>query len=252
VQGLVPITRVANQRSPHGRRRRRPARGDHHRQQLIRLGDRAAQLAEATAPAPSTSGHAGARRLALRRTRQQQVSSALFIRRPWRLFVARDGRIQSANLRAGDLLEFQPAAVVGASVLDVLGTSLGHVGSELPWRQTLETLLASPDVTRVGDVQHPATRRVIQWAAQPTRDEFGTTVGLTFTFQDVTRNRDLIRQLGYKSIQLEEANRRMEEASRAKEEFLANVSHEIPPVGDHRHDPRAGVKNTPIASSTRG
>ncbi len=202
--------------------------------QLIRdLGDKSVQLVDAKLRAEAALDQqvtlAREKLVLYERTRHQQVQLQRIFdsTSDGIIFVARDGRIESANRRAGELLDFQPAAVVGASVLDVLGTSLGHVGGERPWRQTLEGLLASPDSTRIGDVQHPATRRVIQWAAQPTRDEFGESVGLTFTFQDVTRNRDLIRQLGYKSIQLEEANRRMEEASRAKEEFLANVSHEI-------------------------
>jgi PAS domain S-box-containing protein len=225
---------IASVARPAERRNAQRAAAIRVAKQLIKdLGDQSAQLSDAKLRAEAALDQQATlarEKLALyERARQQQVQLQRIFdsTSDGIMFVALDGRIQSANLRAGDLLDFQPASIVGASVLDVLGTSLGHVGGERSWRQTLEGLLASPESTRVGDVQHPATRRVIQWAAQPTRDESGGPVGLTFTFQDVTRNRDLIRQLGYKSIQLEEANRRMEEASRAKEEFLANVSHEI-------------------------
>ena len=92
---------------------------------------------------------------------------------------------------------------------------------------TLKALLADPGPGAHGDLQQPATGRVFHWVAQPTRDTAGSTVGLTFTFQDVTPTRDLVRQLEDKSRLLDEARRKAEEANRAKGEFLANVTHEV-------------------------
>jgi signal transduction histidine kinase/CheY-like chemotaxis protein len=68
---------------------------------------------------------------------------------------------------------------------------------------------------------------VFHWIARPARDSEGGSPGLTFTLQDVTGTRDLVRQLEDKSRLLEDARARAEEASRAKGEFLANMTHEI-------------------------
>ena len=142
------------------------------------------------------------------------------------IFVSHDGRIVAANVRAGDVLGFDPAAVVGMEMSTVVSRlySIGDGDSFLP---TLHSLLDDPWAGGQGDLQQPATGRVLHWVAQPARDGAGGSAGLTFTFQDVTQGRDLLRQLEDKSRQLEEASRKSEDANRAKGEFLANVSHEI-------------------------
>jgi PAS domain S-box-containing protein len=142
------------------------------------------------------------------------------------IFVNHEGRILAANVRAGDLLGFDPAAVVGMEMARVVSRlySVGEGDSFLP---TLQSLLHDPWVGGQGDLQQPATGRVFHWVAQPARDGVGGSAGLTFTFQDVTRPRDLMRQLEDKSRLLEDARQKSEDANRAKGEFLANVSHEI-------------------------
>ena len=157
------------------------------------------------------------------RTRQQQIFNSTS---DGVLFMRRDGRIEAANVRAGDLLGFDPASVLGIELSRVVSRlySIGDGDSFLP---TLQTLLADPYAGGQGDLQQPSTGRVLHWVAQPARDAAGEISGLTFTVQDVTHQRDLLRQLEDKSKLLEDARVRSEDANRAKGEFLANMSHEV-------------------------
>jgi PAS domain S-box-containing protein len=142
------------------------------------------------------------------------------------IFMSHDGRIEAANLRAGDLLGFEPPAVMGMELARVVSRlyTVGEGDSFLP---RLQGLLADPWTGGQGDLQQPATGRVFHWVAQPARDGAGGSSGLTFTIQDVTRTRDLVHQLEDKSHLLDDARVKAEDANRAKGEFLANVSHEI-------------------------
>ena len=157
------------------------------------------------------------------RTRQQQIFNSTS---DGILFVRHDGRIEAANIRAGDLLGFDPESVIGVELARVVSRlySIGDGDSFLP---TLQTLLADPYAGGHGDLQQPSTGRVLHWVAEPARDAAGEISGLTFTLQDVTHQRDLLRQLEDKSKLLEDARLRAEGANRSKGEFLANVSHEV-------------------------
>jgi PAS domain S-box-containing protein len=158
--------------------------------------------------------------------REARLSQILHSTSDGIVFVGPDGRIEAANVRAGDLLGFDPQTVIGMDVMRILAR-LYSLGDGDSFGVTLKGLLADPGPGGHGDLQQPATGRVFHWVAQPTRDSGGGTVGLTFTFQDVTPTRDLVRQLEDKSRLLEETRRKAEEASRAKGEFLANVTHEV-------------------------
>jgi signal transduction histidine kinase/CheY-like chemotaxis protein/HPt (histidine-containing phosphotransfer) domain-containing protein len=158
--------------------------------------------------------------------REARLSQILHSTSDGIIFVGPDGRIEAANVRAGDLLEFDPQTVIGMDVMRIVAR-LYSLGDGDTFGVTLKALLADPGPGAHGDLQQPATGRVFHWVAQPTRDNRGSTVGLTFTFQDVTPTRDLVRQLEDKSRLLEDARRKAEEANRAKGEFLANVTHEV-------------------------
>jgi PAS domain S-box-containing protein len=157
------------------------------------------------------------------RARQQQIFNSTT---DGIIFVRRDGRVDAANVRAGDLLGFDPAKAIGAE-LSRLVSRLYSVGDGDSFLPTLQKLIEQPWGGGHGDLQQPATGRILHWTAQPARDVHGDVSGLTFTLQDVTAGRDLVRQLEDKSRLLEDARARAEDANRAKGEFLANISHEI-------------------------
>jgi PAS domain S-box-containing protein len=157
------------------------------------------------------------------RIRQQQIFDSTS---DGIIFVSRDGRIEAANVRAGELLGFEPSAVIGTELATLVSRlySVEDGGSFLP---TLHALIEDPWSAGQGDLQQPASNRILHWAAQPAHDPRGDIAGLTFTFRDVTRAHDLLRQLEDKSRLLEDARIKSDEANKAKGEFLANVSHEI-------------------------
>lgn len=157
------------------------------------------------------------------RSRQQQIFNSTS---DGIIFVRRDGRVEAANVRAGDLLGFDPVHVIGVE-LPRLVSRLYSVGDGDSFLPTLHSLLEDPTGAGQGDLQQPTSGRILHWSAQPARNPAGEVSGLTFTFQDVTGPRDLVRQLEDKSSLLEDARAKSEDANRAKGEFLANVSHEI-------------------------
>ena len=158
--------------------------------------------------------------------REARLSQILHSTSDGILFVGSDARVEAANVRAGDLLGFDPKSVIGTDVARIL-SRLYSLGDGNSFGLTLKSLLDDPAPGGHGDLQQPSTGRVFHWVAQPTRDAAGGTIGLTFTFQDVTPTRDLVRQLEDKTRLLDEARRKAEEANRAKGEFLANVTHEV-------------------------
>ena len=157
------------------------------------------------------------------RARQQQIFESTS---DGIIFVRRDGCIEAANVRAGELLVFEPSAVIGSELARHV-SRLYSVGDGHSFLPTLHTLIVDPGAGGQGELQQPATGRILHWNAQPAHDLEGEISGLTFTFRDVTRARDLLKQLEDKSRLLEDGRVKSDDANRAKGEFLANVSHEI-------------------------
>ena len=110
-----------------------------------------------------------ARLFAATEAREARLSQILHSTSDGIIFVGPDGRIEAANVRAGDLLGFDPTAVIGIDVMRILAR-LYSLGDGDSFGVTLKALLAQPGPGAQGDLQQPATGRVFHWVAQPTRD----------------------------------------------------------------------------------
>jgi GAF domain-containing protein/FixJ family two-component response regulator/two-component sensor histidine kinase len=131
------------------------------------------------------------------------------------VLLGRDGRVEAANRRAGELLGFDPGVVGGAGVSELLGDQVGAPGELERAVASLRLPVQDPDRGGAGDLEIARPlRRVLHWVGQPTKDALGATVGLTLTFQDVTEER---------------------EVSRMKSDFVSFVTHQL-------RTPLAGIK----------
>src|SRR3989442_620148 len=106
------------------------------------------------------------------------------------MFVTREGRIEAANRQAGDLLGTDAGAMIGGELLDLLDDRVAEAGSEDGLPLSLRTLFSHTEGGE-GDLALPRLKRVLHWVAQPTTEGGGRAVGLTITFQDVTRDREV-------------------------------------------------------------
>jgi signal transduction histidine kinase/DNA-binding response OmpR family regulator/putative methionine-R-sulfoxide reductase with GAF domain len=131
------------------------------------------------------------------------------------VLLAPEGRIEAANGQAGELLAFDPAAAGGLRLPALVAERFTVPAEARRARALMETLLQDPDRGGEGDLQVTTPlRRVLHWVAQPTKSAGGTTIGLTLTFQDVTRER---------------------EVAQMKSDFVSFVTHQL-------RTPLAGIK----------
>lgn len=100
------------------------------------------------------------------------------------ILLVREGVIETANRRAGELLRFDPAAG-GTPLLDVAGAR-GAARSAL---DALTAALAAGGAGGQGEIELPHGE-VLAWRARPTP---GARAELTFTMQDMTREREITR-----------------------------------------------------------
>ena len=118
------------------------------------------------------------------------------------------GRVVAFNRQAGELLGIAADAVVGRP-FPRLVESLGHsVSWDQPGARALVAVIASASpAASSGDLELRAPEaRTLGWRAAPMRDLLGAGVGVTITFNDVTRQREI---------------------DRMKTEFVSTVSHEL-------------------------
>jgi len=118
------------------------------------------------------------------------------------------GRIVAFNRQGGDLLGISPDDVIGRPFHRLVETLGPAVGWETPGGQALENVIAGgrPEAA-LGDLEVRAPEpRTLGWRAAPMRDLLGAAVGVTITFHDVTRQREI---------------------DRMKTEFVSTVSHEL-------------------------
>jgi signal transduction histidine kinase len=124
------------------------------------------------------------------------------------LVVDLGGRIVGFNRQGGELLGIVPDEVVGRSFQHLVEM----LGPAVAWEEgDGQALLAMVDSGRpaaaAGDLELRAPEpRTLGWQAAPMRDLLGETVGVTFTLNDVTRQREI---------------------DRMKTEFVSTVSHEL-------------------------
>ena len=109
------------------------------------------------------------------------------------LLLNRRGQVEKANRRAGELLAFNPAAIAGLGIADLLA---GHFRSGPDYLRAVDALRSvqdAPDKEAEGDLDLTAVARVLHWVARPTPGPSGRTDGFTVTLQDVTRDREIAR-----------------------------------------------------------
>jgi len=130
------------------------------------------------------------------------------------VLVSRSGRIEAANRRAGELLDFDPDEVLGLELGELVEGYRAAIPDYDRAFAALRSLTEEPDREAQGDLELRARKRVLHWVAQPTRSASGATVGSTLTFQDVTHER---------------------EVSQMKSDFVSFVTHQL-------RTPLAGIK----------
>ncbi len=107
------------------------------------------------------------------------------------VLLGRDGRVEAANRRSGELFGFEPPNVVGLPVSELMERYRSALSDFDRTRDALQALVAEPDRSAQGDLELRGGGAVLHWTAQPTRADSGETVGLTLTFHDVTHERQV-------------------------------------------------------------
>jgi GAF domain-containing protein/CheY-like chemotaxis protein len=118
------------------------------------------------------------------------------------------GRVVAFNRQGGDLLNIAADEVVGGPFQRLVEMLRPTVSWDQPGARGLLAVIASGRPAEAsGDLEVRAPEaRTLGWRAAPMRDLLGATVGVTITFNDVTRQREI---------------------DRMKTEFVSTVSHEL-------------------------
>jgi two-component system phosphate regulon sensor histidine kinase PhoR len=130
------------------------------------------------------------------------------------LLVGSDGRVETANRRAGDMLGLDAGDLVGAELTELLAGQRNEGAEYQRMFSALRSLVDDPEHGGAGDLELRALRRTLHWVSQPTKDGAGATCGFTLTFHDVTQER---------------------EVSRMKSDFVSFVTHQL-------RTPLAGIR----------
>lgn len=130
------------------------------------------------------------------------------------LLVAPDGRVETANRRAGDLLALKATDLVGNALTEVLAWHRAEGRDYERMFTALRPLVDGPEQGTEGDLELRALKRILHWVSQPTKDSAGEPCGFTLTFHDVTHER---------------------EVSQMKSDFVSFVTHQL-------RTPLAGIR----------
>jgi PAS domain S-box-containing protein len=123
------------------------------------------------------------------------------------LVIDLEERIVAFNRQGGELLGIAPDEVVGRPLRRLVEALSDAVAWEDTGGQALAGALERRADPAAGDLElRLPERRTLRWHTTPTRDLLGNTVGVTVTFRDVTREREI---------------------DRMKTEFVSTVSHEL-------------------------
>jgi signal transduction histidine kinase len=129
------------------------------------------------------------------------------------VLLALDGSVRSTNRRAAELFGL-PENRTGLTLDELLIRDFPDPAHHQRAVNVFRALLDDPGRGGEGELELSTQRAVLHWVAQPTVDAGGGTVGLTVTFQDLTRER---------------------EVSRMKSDFVSFVTHQL-------RTPLAGIR----------
>ena len=130
------------------------------------------------------------------------------------LLVSREGEIQAANRRAGELLGFDASSVIGVSLSQLAAGRRSSMPDHDRVFDELVAILQDPDHGGEGDLELQRSGRTVHWAGRPIKDTGGATIGFTLTLHDVTHERQV---------------------SQMKTDFVSFVTHQL-------RTPLAGIK----------
>lgn len=143
---------------------------------------------------------------------QQQLAQIFDSTSDGIILVAGSARVLRLNRRAGEILGFDVEQAVNRPLAELLDGANADPANADGVRALL-ALLQAPGDGAHGELQFARSGRAVQWSGQPVV-EGDCLVGLTLTFQDVTRERDV---------------------SRMKSDFVSFVAHQL-------RTPLSGIK----------
>ncbi|CUW41378.1 Putative signal transduction histidine kinase [Magnetospirillum sp. XM-1] len=127
-----------------------------------------------------------------------------------------NGRATFVNRAAAQLLDFEPAELVGSDILPLIASDMETAGKLYG---ILLRLTASIRDDAASFKRRDGTPLPVEYIASPVMER-GNQVGVVLGFRDITQRR-LVEH------QLREAKEAAEAGNRSKSEFLATMSHEI-------------------------
>ena len=136
------------------------------------------------------------------------------------------GRIVLANAQAERLFGYNPEELTGQSV-EVLVPEryhAAHVGHRAGYATNPRPRAMGAGLELYG-LRKDGSEFPVEISLAPLETEKGTLV--ITAIRDISERRRLEEALRGRSVELEDQNRRVEEANRLKSEFLANMSHEL-------------------------